>query len=125
MQGEKIVSEIVLEGMEEFEELLGDMVLDKNDEKKAVREGVKALAKGLEEDSPRGESGYLSKIKVSVKDTGLGIEGSAKSNAFYDKFQDYGTSEQKSNVGYFERSVKKNEEIAIEKVAETIFKKIR
>ena len=119
------MSYIELEGFEEFEEFIKNMALDTLTKKQSVRAGIKEIAKGLEEDSPVGPTGELSEIKTSVKENALAIEGTAKSEAFYDIFQEYGTSEQKAHVGYFERSVEANTDAAISKVAKVIFKKMR
>lgn len=112
---------IELDGLDEFQEFVEDMALDITTKRKAVRQGIKVIAKGLEEDTPVGSTGELSEIEISVKESNLAVEGTAKSKAFYDVFQNYGTSEQKSNVGYFDRSVENHQEEAISKVAQTIF----
>ncbi|MFQ9308623.1 MAG: HK97-gp10 family putative phage morphogenesis protein [Paraclostridium sordellii] len=117
-------STIELEGFEEFEEYVKNMALDTVIKRQAVRSGIKVIGKGLEDDTPVGPTGELAEIKVSIKENALATEGTAKSKAFYDIFQEYGTSEQKAHVGYFERSVEENAEEAISKVAQTIFRKI-
>lgn len=117
-------STIELEGYEEFEEYVKNMSLDLTVKKQAIRSGIKVIGQGLEKDTPAGPTGKLAKIKISVKENALATEGTAKSNAFYDVFQNFGTSEQKSHVGYFDRSVEENTEEAISKVAKTIFRKM-
>ncbi|MGL4569637.1 MAG: HK97-gp10 family putative phage morphogenesis protein [Clostridium sp.] len=116
---------IELEGFEEFENLLGDMSLSFSDKRRAVKKGITLIGEELEKDTPVGESGKLSKIKISVKEIELATEGTARSNAFYDVFQNFGTSEQKAHVGYFDRSVEKNTSAAVSEVAKIIFDKMR
>ncbi|MCE9677515.1 hypothetical protein LPC27_17180 [Paraclostridium bifermentans] len=116
---------IELEGMEEFEEFVKSMALDTTIKRQAIRSGINVIGKGLENDTPAGPTGELAEIKISVKENALATEGTAKSKAFYDIFQNFGTSEQKAHVGYFDRSVEGNTQEAISKVAETIFKKMR
>lgn len=116
---------IELDGFEEFQEFIEDMSLDISTKRQAVRVGINEIGKGLEKDTPVGPTGELSEIKISVKENALAVEGIAKSKAFYDVFQEFGTSQQKAHVGYFERSVESNTQEAISKVAETIFKKMR
>ena len=118
-------SAIELEGFEEFEEFVESMSLDTTIKRQAIRSGIKVIGEGLENDTPVGPTGELAEIKISVKENALATEGTAKSEAFYDIFQEFGTSEQKANVGYFERSVEENTPEAISKVAETIFRKMR
>lgn len=116
---------IELDGLDEFQEFIKDMSLSTTTKKQAVRQGIKELGQGLENDTPVGPKGELSEIEISVKESNLSVEGTAKSKAFYDVFQNYGTSEQKANVGYFDRSVEDHQEEAISKVAQTIFRKMR
>ncbi|WP_436514093.1 HK97-gp10 family putative phage morphogenesis protein [Clostridium thermobutyricum] len=116
---------IVLEGLDDMEELFNDMILSSSDKRKAIKTGIKIIAEGLEEDTPRGPSGELSEIKVTVREKDLATEGLARSKAFYDVFQNFGTSEQKAHVGYFERSVNSNSNKALSEMAEVIFNKMR
>lgn len=119
------MSGIEIEGLEEYEKLLEDMVLSAGDKRKAIKEGIEVIAKGLEDDTPVGATGELSEIKTTVREKDLATEGIARSKAFYDIFQNFGTSEQKSHVGYFDRSIEKNSTKAVGKVAEVIFEKMR
>lgn len=116
---------IELDGLDEFQEFVEDMFLNITTKKQAVRQGIKVIGQGLENDTPIGPTGELSEIETSVKESNLAVEGTTKSKAFYDVFQNYGTSEQKANVGYFDRSIEDHKEEAISKVAQTIFRKMR
>ncbi|OXX82673.1 hypothetical protein AVM15_17055 [Paraclostridium benzoelyticum] len=116
---------IELDGLDEFQEFIEDMSLDIPTKKQSVRAGIKVIGDGIQNDTPIGPTGELSEIKITVKEINLSVEGVAKSNAFYDVFQNFGTSEQKAHVGYFDRSVENNTEEAIKKVAEVIFRKMR
>lgn len=106
---------IELEGMEEFADFLQDMTIDEADEKKAMREAIKPIANEVEKNTPVGNTGKLKKISKTVKKEGLATVGIVRTKAFYDLFQEFGTSQQKSNIGYFERSVEntKNEALSI------------
>ena len=116
---------IELEGIEDFEKLLGNMVLSQSDKRKAVKSGITVIADGLEKDTPKGKNKKLSEIKVTIREKDLATEGVARSKAFYDVFQEFGTSEQKVHVGYFERSVDSNSEKAVSEMAEVILTKMR
>ncbi|MDK0615903.1 HK97-gp10 family putative phage morphogenesis protein [Clostridium perfringens] len=115
---------IELEGFEEVEELLRDLELDESTKKKAVKVGLNIIADSIESNSPK-KTGRLSKIKRKVENTGLAIEGTANSTAFYDKFQDIGTSQQKAHVGYFDRAVDSSINEAIKASTEVLFSKVR
>ena len=116
--------DIKLEGMEELEKTIQDMTLDNRELRKAVKNGIDTIAKGLEKDSPK-KSGKLAKIKTNIKNNGLGIEGIARAGTFYSIFQEFGTSKQKAHVGYFENSVRQNADKAIKDIAEVVFKNIK
>ncbi|MFR7934287.1 MAG: hypothetical protein ACLU4S_02510 [Clostridium perfringens] len=115
---------IELEGFEEVEELLRDLELDEFTKKRAVKTGIDIIANSIESNSPK-KTGRLSKIKRIVKNTGLAIEGTANSTAFYDVFQDIGTSQQKKNVGYFDRAVDSSINEALKASTEVLFSKVR
>lgn len=117
-------ADIELEGFEEVEELLSDLILDEATERKAVKVGLDIIADSIEENSPE-KTGKLKKIKRKIRNTGVAMEGIANSTAFYDKFQDLGTSQQKKNVGYFDRAVDEATNKAIQASAEIIFSKVR
>lgn len=120
------MASLEIEGFEEFEKFLSeDMVLDEATKKKSVRAGITKIGKSIEKYSPEGKTKKLKVVKIKVKNTGLAIEGSAASGAFYDVFQNFGTSEQKANVGYFDRAFDDASGEAMEAAAEIIFKKMR
>lgn len=108
-----------------MEDLFKDMVFSSLDKRKAIKAGINVIAEGLEKDTPKGPTGKLAEIKVTVREKDLATEGIARSKSFYDIFQNFGTSEQKANVGYFERSVNQNEDKALSNVADIIFSKMR
>lgn len=108
-----------------MEELFDNMVFSSLDKRKAVKTGINVIAEGLEKDTPKGPTGELAEIKVTVREKDLATEGIARSKAFYDLFQNFGTSEQKANVGYFERSVDQNKDKALSDLAAIIFSKMR
>lgn len=99
------MGEINFEGLEEFQEMLEQMTLTDNDERSSMRKAIKVIADQVEQDSPRGKTGKLSKARTSVKKDGLGIVGEVKAGAYWDVFMEYGTSYQKAHVGYFDRAV--------------------
>lgn len=108
-----------------MEELFNNMVFSSLDKRKAVKAGINVIAEGLEKDTPKGATGELAEVKITVREKDLATEGLARSKAFYDIFQEFGTSEQKANVGYFERSVNSNSNKALSEMAEAIFNKMR
>ncbi|WMJ81971.1 hypothetical protein RBU49_06905 [Clostridium sp. MB40-C1] len=116
---------IEVEGLDDFTNMLKDMTIDRNDETKAMRAAIQPIKERLEIDTPKGVTKKLSKVKTSVRKDGLATVGTVKAGAWWDKFQEFGTSQQKKNVGYFERSVRNTEDKAIEILSRELLKKVR
>lgn len=116
---------IELEGMEEFTDFLQGMTIDEDDEKKAVRQAIKPIADEIEKNTPEGNTKRLKKISKTVKKDGFATIGIVRTKAFYDLFQEFGTSQQKANVGYFDRSVKNTEDEALKILAKELLDKIK
>lgn len=115
---------IELEGMEEFTDMLVDMTLDEADEKKAIREAIKPIAEEIEKNTTK-RTGKLSKLSKTVKRDGLATVGIIKTKTFYDIFEEFGTSNGKHNIGYFDRSVKNTEDKALEILAKELLDKAK
>lgn len=95
---------IEIEGFEEFEEMLQEMTITPEDEKKAMREAIKPVAEEIEKNTPK-RTGKLSKLSKTVKKDGFATVGIVRTKMFYDRFAEFGTSFQKKNLGYFSNSV--------------------
>lgn len=115
---------IEIEGMEEFTEMLENMTLTEEDEKKAVREAIKPIADEVEKNTTK-RSGRLSKISSTVKKEGLATVGIVRTKQFYDIFEEFGTSMSKHNTGYFDRSVKNTDGKALEILAKELLDKAK
>lgn len=96
---------VEVEGFEGLTELIGDMNVTTEDERRAMKKALNPVQNKLERDTPKGYTKKLSKIKVSIKKDGFATVGVVKLGAWWDIFQEFGTSYQKSNVGFFDRSV--------------------
>ena len=120
---------IEISGLDELSESLSEMALSDAKERSAIRKAVKKIATELEKDSPKRTSNKsnlkLSKVKVTVSKDGITNVGMVKTGAWWDKFQEFGTSKSKKNVGYFERSVRKTEDEAVQILGEELLKKIK
>lgn len=103
---------IEIEGLDEFTNMLENMTIDEADEKKAMRNAIKPIAEEIEKNTPK-RTGRLAKLSKTVKKEGFATVGIVRTKVFYDIFQEFGTSKQKKNVGYFDRSVKNVENEAL------------
>lgn len=118
-------SGIEIEGLEEFEKTIQDMTITDLEAKAAIRAAIKPIADTIEKETPKGETGRLKKLSKTVKTNGLGYEGIVRAKAFYDIFQEFGTSQQKSHVGYFDRAVKSSEDEAINILSNALLNKVK
>lgn len=115
---------IEIEGLEEFTEMLEGMTLTEEDERKALRLAIKPIADEIEKNTTK-KSGKLSKVSKTVKKEGLATVGAVKTKQFYDIFEEFGASDNKHNIGYFERSVKNTEDTAVSILAKELLDKAK
>lgn len=117
------MSGIELEGFEELEELLQDMTLTETDEKKAMKASIDVIYNAVESNTPVGETGNMKeKIKEKVSKDDFSITGQVIMGEWYTGFEEFGTSQQKHHVGFFERSVNSSQNEALEVLAKGLLK---
>lgn len=116
---------IEMTGFEDVENLLKDMTIDEADEKRAIKKAIEPIKVGLEKDTPKGETSKLSKVKTTIKKEGMATVGIVKAGAWWDIFQEFGTSQQKSNVGYFDKSIRSTEDEALKILSKELLDKAR
>lgn len=96
-----------IEGMEDLEELLSEMTLDIVDEKKAMKAAIQPIKEEVEKNTPVLSGDMKDDIKTSVRQSKEGIVGEVKIQNFHVLFQEFGTSYQQANVGFYDRSINK------------------
>lgn len=113
---------IELDGFDDLETLLQDMTITEADEKKAMKKALKPIVDEIEKNTPERSKKLKKSIKRIVKREGLAIVGIVRLGKFYDVFQEFGTSQTKANVGFFEKSVNRSENEAIEVLRQELLK---
>jgi len=108
-----VSNRIELSGFPELENLLHDMTISDAKEKKAMRLAIIPIKEGLEQSTPTGKTGKLGVIKTSVKKEGFATVGILKLGAFWGTFQEYGTSQQRHHVGFFDATIRRTEGAAL------------
>jgi HK97 gp10 family phage protein len=117
------MSSIELDGFEELENIFQDMTLTEADEKKAMKSAIDVIYKVVESNTPVGETGKTKKeIKEKVSKNDFSVTGEVIMGAWYTGFEEFGTSQQKHNVGFFERSVNSSQNEALEVLAKGLLK---
>lgn len=104
---------IEIDGFEDLEELVQDMVITEADEKKAMKKALEPIANEVERNTPEKTSKLKKSVIKSIKKESFATIGIVRMGRFYDVFQEFGTSKSKAHVGFFEKSVNKTEKEAI------------
>jgi HK97 gp10 family phage protein len=117
------MSGIELEGFEGLEELIQGMTLTEADEKKAMKKGIHVIYNSVENNTPIGPTEKMKKeIKEKVSKDDFSVTGQVIMGAWYTGFEEFGTSQQKHHVGFFERSVNSVQDEAIGVLAKELLK---
>ncbi|OOM64239.1 hypothetical protein CLBEIC_55560 [Clostridium beijerinckii] len=99
------------------------MTLTEADEKKAMKDGIDVIYNAVESNTPVGETGKMKKeIKTKVSKDDFSVTGQVIMGAWYTGFEEFGTSQQKHHVGFFERSVNSSQNEALEVLAKGLLK---
>ncbi len=104
---------IEISGFPELENLLHDMTISEAKEKAAMRLAIVPMKEGLIAATPKGKTRKLMDVKTTVKKEGFATVGILKLGAFWDMFQEYGTSQQRAHVGFFDRTIRRTERTAL------------
>jgi HK97 gp10 family phage protein len=117
------MSGIDLSGFGELETLLQGMTLTEAEEKKAVKKSIDVIAKVVESNTPVGKTGSTRKeIKTKVGKDDFSVTGKVIMGAWYTGFEEFGTSQNKKNIGFFERAVNSSQNEALEILSKELLK---
>ncbi len=116
---------IELEGFDELEKYIEDMTLTDSDKTKAMRAAITPIAEEVEKNTPVRTGALKKSIKTQVKKEDMTTVGVVRMGEYYDIFQEFGTSQQKANVGFFERSINKTQDKAIGILTEELLNKAK
>lgn len=119
------MASIEFDGFDEIEKHLSDMILKESDKKKAMRTAITPVAEEVKENAPTKTRRLQKSVKIQVKREELAIVGIVKMGQWYSAFQEFGTSQQKANVGFFERSVNKTTNKVVATLANELLDKAR
>lgn len=103
---------IELEGMDSLTDLFKDMTLTEENKKQAMQKAIKVVKNEISKNTTK-RTGRLSKLSATVKQEDFATVGIVKTKRFYDIFEEFGTSNAKHNVGYFDKSVRNKENEAV------------
>lgn len=100
------MARIDLEGMEELTDLLNKITINDADERKAMQLALEPVKNEVEKNAPMNTGKLKASVKIQVKrEYGQNV-GKVILKEYYGRFQEYGTSHQNKNVGFFARSIR-------------------
>lgn len=103
-----------IDGLDELIDFVESMEISEQKERRALRASGEIIKKSME-DSIVEDSGYSKKsIKQSIKKLDDGLYSVVEVGSWYYPFEEYGTSQNKSNVGKIERNLQNAIEDAVE-----------
>lgn len=116
------MSSIELSGFEELETLLQSMTLTDSVKKKAMKSAIEVIAEEVRSNTPSETGNMKKQIKTTVSKDDFDITGTVKLGAWYSGFEEFGTSQNKKNIGFVERSVNSSQNEAIEVLTKELLK---
>lgn len=120
-----MASGIEIDGFDDLENLLQDMTISDVDEKKAMKKAIEPIYQEVYANAPERTGKLKKQITKIVKKEDFATTGTIKLGAFYSMFEEFGTSQQKSHVGFFETSVNKTNNEAIEILTKELLDKAK
>ena len=116
---------IEFSGFDDLEGLIQDMTLTEQDKSKAMRAALKPVYEETQKNTPvRSEKLKESEI-MQVKKEGFATVGIVRYGVFWDFMNEFGNSKNKKHVGFFERSVNKSTNEALNILANELLDKVK
>lgn len=100
------MARIEMEGFDELNDLLQKMTLTEEDERKAIKAALVPVKEEVEKNTPVGTGKLKGSIKTTLAKEDRQIIGKVVLGEHWGRFQEYGTSHQNKNRGFFARSIR-------------------
>ncbi|SMC19318.1 phage protein, HK97 gp10 family [Clostridium acidisoli DSM 12555] len=100
-----------------------EMTITTADEKRVMKNAIEPAYTEIEKNAPTKTEKLKKNIKQTVKKVDFATVGEIKLNQWYSMFTEYGTSQSKEHIGWFERSVDNSMVEVMAKMAEGLFEK--
>jgi len=107
------MARIELEGFDELNKLLESMTISEEDEKEAIAASLIPVKAEVEKNTPTDRGELVKSIKTTIGKEDGQIVGKVILGKPWGRFQEYGTSSQNKNVGFFERSIRVSKDEAM------------
>lgn len=112
-------------GFDELESLIQDMVITDQDERKAMKAAIKSVYDKTQNATPVRSTTLKKSEVMQVKKEDFATVGIVRYGVFWDLFNEFGTSKDKSHVGFFERAVNDTNDEVISILTENLTFKVK
>ncbi len=117
------MSRIEVDGMDELMEMLNKMTISESDERKAMQLAIEPVREAVEKNTPIDTGKAKSSVKAKVSRKQGEIIGTVFIDELYLRHQEYGTSRQNKNVGFFARAVRASKDEALRLLKDNLIKR--
>lgn len=116
---------IEVTGMEDLIDDIESMTITDSDEKKIMKYAIEPAEQMVNNNAPKYKGDLQKNIKSTVKKIDFATVGQIKLGQWYSMFTEYGTSQSKAHVGWFERSINNTLDEVMSRLADGLFEKVK
>lgn len=117
-------SNFKIEGVEELKKYLENNEMSEQKERNILKKVGEIIKSEVEKNTPK-KTGKLKKnvmVKIKKLYGGTSVIVDFNNNVFWDIFQEFGTSKQRKNIGFFSRSINNVEEEVLRVIKNEVYK---
>ena len=111
-----------VEGFDDFFDEVANMEISTTKKRRVLNEVGDVFVKGIEPYLPKRSGRYRRMLAKHIKQLDEGLSVVVNSKAYYDVFDEFGTSQSKKSVGSFERGVNAVADKAVETAMKGLIK---
>lgn len=115
---------IEVTGLEDLIDDTENMTITDSDEKKIMKYAIEPAEQEVNNNAPKYKGDLQKNIKATVKKVDFATIGQIKLGQWYSMFTEYGTSQSKAHVGWFERSINNTLDEVMARLADGLFEKV-
>lgn len=117
------MSGIEVTGFDDVEKYVQDMTLTDSDKTKAMKAAIRPMYCATQSVTPVRSGALKQSEKEQVKKEDMATVGIVRYGKFWDIFNEYGTSKDKSHVGFFSKAIDQSSDEAVQILAKGLLDK--
>lgn len=118
-----MISGIETTGFDELESLVQEMTVTDLDERKAMKAAIEIPYEATQKVTPVRTNTMKKSEVMQVKKEDFATVGIVRYGVFWDIFNEFGTSKDKRNVGFFERAINGSQDETLNVLAQILLSK--